>query len=396
MSAAPTVEDRPTRALRLVADQVGEATRASKCHGCGCFQQTVASLEASEIGSAKLGAELSAARATFIAKAYDCLGCPVCYPAIAANAFTEAFPSAGEVMDLCPTEVPDERNGWPALPGSYTVVRFNAPVAVCTLNSEELVHQVVADAPEALSIIGTLNTENLGIERVIKNVLGNPNIRLLVLCGEDTMQAVGHLPGQSFASLFENGLDDHGRIRGAKGKRPVLKNVSREQVEAFRRQVKPVVMIGESAPEVIKAEVRKRGAEAPGRFDAAPADVAVPVVRAVEAKRLIPDPNGYFVVYPEATRHLLLVEHYTNAGVLDAVIEGATPTGVYATIIEKKLVSRLDHAAYLGRELARADHSLQSGERYVQDRAPGESTVDETATACGCSTPCGGPMKEER
>ena len=67
--------------------------------------------------------------------------------------------------------------GWPPLPGSYTVIRFHAAVAVCTLNSEHLVAALANDPPEGLAIVGTLNTENLGIERVIKNVLSNPNIR---------------------------------------------------------------------------------------------------------------------------------------------------------------------------------------------------------------------------
>ncbi len=149
-------------------------------------------------------------------------------------------------------------------------------------------------------------------------------------------------------------------------------------------------MLGEEDADVIKAEVRKCGLEAPGLFEGGPTDVAVTVVRAAEPERLVPDPAGYFVVYPDAARRVLLVEHYTNAGVLDAMIEGATPTSVYATVIEKNLISRLDHAAYLGRELTRAHHSLESGERYVQDRAPGE-----LATSCGCSTPCGG-AKEKR
>ena len=389
MSAVP-VEDRPGRALRVIADQLGEATRAAKCHGCGCLHQTVSALEATEIGATKLSAELTAARSTFTTKKYDCLGCQVCYPAIAANAFTEAFPSAGEVMDLCPTEMPSERSGWPPLPGSFTVLRFNAPVAVCTLNTETLAADLAADAPEALSIVGTLNTENLGIERVIRNVLANPNIRVLVVCGEDTQHAIGHLPGQSLASLFESGIDQHRRIQGARGKRPVLKNVTPEQVDAFRRQVRPVIMLGETRPGVIKAKVRDCGAETPGPFNGAPAGLAVPVTRADEPRRLVPDPAGYVVVYPDRVRHLLLVEHYTNSGVLDGVVEGPTPSAVYATIIERGFISRLDHAAYLGRELGRADHSLKSGERYVQDRAPGELMPEpDMNTACGCSGPCG-------
>jgi Domain of unknown function (DUF4346) len=37
------------------------------------------------------------------------------------------------------------------------------------------------------------------------------------------------------------------------------------------------------------------------------------------------------------------------------------------TAISRKLVSRFDHAAYLGRELARSEHALTSGEHHVQD-----------------------------
>ena len=383
------LDDMTRRALRVVSDQIGEATRAAKCHSCGCLHQTVTALEATDAGAHALRADLSAARAVFLESKYACLGCPVCYPAIAANAFTEAFPSVGEVMDLCPTEAPEERVGWPALPGSYKVVRFNAAVAVCTLNSEDLVATLANDRPEGLAIVGTLNTENLGIERVIKNVLGNPNIRTLVLCGNDTVQAVGHLPGQSLVSLLEGGLDERGRIRGAKGKRPLMKNVTAAQVEAFRSQVRLVALIGENDPKVIAKVVVEAGHASPGPFAGAPEDVRTPTVRATEPARLVPDPAGYLVVYPEVARGILLVEHYTNAGVLDAVIEGHTPTALYSTIIERGLITRLDHAAYLGRELARADHTLRTGDPYVQDRAPGELATNEVAAGCGCSTACG-------
>jgi tetrahydromethanopterin S-methyltransferase subunit A len=49
-------------------------------------------------------------------------------------------------------------------------------------------------------------------------------------------------------------------------------------------------------------------------------------------------------------------------------------------------LSRLDHAAYLGRELARAEHSLSTGEPYVQDRAAGE--VEAATASCGCTGTC--------
>jgi tetrahydromethanopterin S-methyltransferase subunit A len=73
--------------------------------------------------------------------------------------------------------------------------------------------------------------------------------------------------------------------------------------------------------------------------------------------------------------------------VLDCVIEGATPSALYATAIERGLVTRLDHAAYLGRELARAEQSLRTGEPYVQDRAAGmeRGSVIPLPAACSCA-----------
>jgi tetrahydromethanopterin S-methyltransferase subunit A len=105
---------------------------------------------------------------------------------------------------------------------------------------------------------------------------------------------------------------------------------------------------------------------------------------AQEPKRLVTDPCGYVVVYPDRTRRCLVVEHYANSGVLTAIIEGFSATSVYSELIARQLVSRLDHAAYVGRELARAERSIETGEPYVQDRAPGEAEAE----GCGCKTSC--------
>jgi len=75
---------------------------------------------------------------------------------------------------------------------------------------------------------------------------------------------------------------------------------------------------------------------------------------------------------------------------LTTVIEGRTAAELYMTAINRKLVSRLDHAAYLGRELARAKGALTSGERYTQDAAP---EADE-ANNSGCSDATGSSNKK--
>jgi tetrahydromethanopterin S-methyltransferase subunit A len=376
---------RRSEVLAIVAEQLAEATAAKKCHACGCFQAAVAAFEKTDAGRGELALALARARAVLVPKKYDCLGCEVCFPAVAENAFAEAFPGEAPAP-LCPTDAPSERSGWPPLPGDYVVVRHGAPVAVCTLNSAALAKELGSRPAGGLAIAGTLHTENLGIERIVRNVLANPNVRFLLLCGEDTRQAIGHLPGQSLAALCENGIDDAGRIRGARGKRPVLKNVTREEVEAFRRQVELVPLVDELDPRRIAGEVESCAARTPGAFEGPPAATAVPVVLAHEPARLVLDPAGFLVVYPDRTRGLVL-EHYRNEGVLDLVIEGPTASAVGTTAIERGIVSRLDHALYLGRELARAEETLRTGAPYVQDRAPEPPSAEETHKSCGCSGP---------
>jgi tetrahydromethanopterin S-methyltransferase subunit A len=86
---------------------------------------------------------------------------------------------------------------------------------------------------------------------------------------------------------------------------------------------------------------------------------------------MVPDPAGFFVVYPGRLRGRLWVEHYDREGVLACVLEGETPAAIWSAATERRLLSRLDHAAYLGYELARAERCLRKGEPYVQGPAPG-------------------------
>lgn len=380
-------DDSRHRALEVIRDQLDEAARASKCHGCGCLQQTVSALSGTEAAPV-LEPTLQAARAVFVPKKYDCLGCSVCFPALAANAFAEAFPAASANLDLCPTEAPEARLGWPPLPGDYRALRYGAPVAVCTLNDASLASRIAGMRPEHLAIAGPMRTENLGIERLMTNVLANPHIRCLALCGDDTKQAIGHLPGQSLQSLLENGIDDARRIRGAKGKRPVLANVRLEAITAFREQVELVPAIGETDVTRVLELVQRAGRSARGPFAGAPRAIAVEHIGTSEPRRLVQDPAGYFVVYPDARRRMLSVEHFTNAGVLTCVLEGKTPAALYSGAVERGLLTRLDHAAYLGRELERAERSLATGETFVQDRAAGAAEDDRPAGECGCARVC--------
>ena len=57
---------------------------------------------------------------------------------------------------------------------------------------------------------------------------------------------------------------------------------------------------------------------------------------------------------------------------LDCVTEGRTPEALYSSAIKRNLVSTLEYAAYLGRQLALVARSTRTGEPYAQDRAPGK------------------------
>ena len=46
------------------------------------------------------------------------------------------------------------------------MLRYGAPVAVCTLGDSQLAAAVAARAGSEVAIAGTLTTENLGIERL--------------------------------------------------------------------------------------------------------------------------------------------------------------------------------------------------------------------------------------
>ena len=98
-------------------------------------------------------------------------------------------------------------DGWPVISGDYIVGDPESPVAVTTLASH-----IEAELSGA-AIAGPCKTENLGIEKVVANIISNPNIRFLILAGAEVQ---GHITGQSIQALYDNGADpDKKKIIGA-------------------------------------------------------------------------------------------------------------------------------------------------------------------------------------
>ncbi len=141
--------------------------------------------------------------------------------------------------------------------GKYRTGDPESPIAVVTLNTD-------FDFPEdKVAIWGKMKTENLGIEKVIANVISNPYIRFLIICGEEIR---GHRSGHTLKAIIENGIDEKGRIIDAPGAVPYIENVERDAVERFREQVSVIDKIDVTDREPIIDVIDSKLEDNPGRF----------------------------------------------------------------------------------------------------------------------------------
>jgi dihydropteroate synthase-like protein len=82
------------------------------------------------------------------------------------------------------------------------------------------------------------------------------------------------------------------------------------------------------------------------------------------------DSAGSFKIYLDRAEGVIAAAHYPPLDFAkpDSVVKGKTAESVYAKILALELISKLDHAAYIGAELAKAEVSLRTGKEYVQDK----------------------------
>ncbi len=80
------------------------------------------------------------------------------------------------------------------------------------------------------------------------------------------------------------------------------------------------------------------------------------------------DKKGYFLIRLNKERKVLELAHCKQLGVIDCIFEGKKPQDVYYEVHKAELISRVDHAAYVGKELHKAYICLKKGLEYVQDK----------------------------
>ena len=152
-------------------------------------------------------------------------------------------------------------SGWPLVKGDFHSGDANSPVAVVTMGSH-LDEQGICDAGAALC--GSCKTENLGLEKVIANVIANPNIRFMLFCGTEVK---GHLSGQTFGALHKGGIKD-GRVVGAEGAIPFIENLNDAAIKRFQEQTEIVNIMETEDIGTIKAKINELKARDPGAFAA--------------------------------------------------------------------------------------------------------------------------------
>ena len=152
-------------------------------------------------------------------------------------------------------------SGWPLVKGDFHSGDANSPVAVVTMGSH-LDEKAVCDAGAALC--GSCKTENLGLEKVIANVIANPNIRFILLCGTEVK---GHLSGQTLSALHKSGVKE-GRVVGAEGAIPFIENLNDAAIKRFQEQVEIVNIMESEDMGAIKAKINELKGKDPGAFGA--------------------------------------------------------------------------------------------------------------------------------
>jgi len=164
----------------------------------------------------------------------------------------------------------DTHPDYPPEEGCYIRGNDRSPVAVLIILKwdqdkvpPEIEALVRAGAESGAALSGTLQTENIGLEKVICNIVSNPNIRYLVMGGPESP---GHLIGDVIRALFENGVDEKQRIVGTESPHPFLFNISREMIERFRSQLTLIDLQFKQDPNLVRNAVWSCYQEEPVEF----------------------------------------------------------------------------------------------------------------------------------
>jgi tetrahydromethanopterin S-methyltransferase subunit A len=164
----------------------------------------------------------------------------------------------------------DPHPDYPPEDGRYLRGNDFSPVAVAIiLNCDaekippELENLVRSGIETGAALSGTVQTENIGFEKMVCNIVSNSNIRYLIVGGPESL---GHSTGEALKALIHNGVDEKKRILGTDAPHPFLFNVSMEMIERFRKQLSLIDLQFQGDPDLIRKAVWSCYQESPVAF----------------------------------------------------------------------------------------------------------------------------------
>ncbi|MFA4964967.1 MAG: tetrahydromethanopterin S-methyltransferase subunit A [Thermoleophilia bacterium] len=159
---------------------------------------------------------------------------------------------------------------YPPEEGRYLRGNDLSPVAVAIiLNQDEdkippdIQALVRTGVESGAALSGTVQTPNIGFEKMFCNLVANPNIRYLILGGPESE---GHLTGDALKAFFRGGVDGRKRIVGTEASHAVLHNLPAAAIERVRQQVTLIDLQFEGDPAVVRQAVWACYQESPVEF----------------------------------------------------------------------------------------------------------------------------------
>ena len=263
---------------------------------------------------------------------------------------------------------PAAADQWPFIRGDYVVADATAPVVVTTAGDARLARELAALKPPGLCMSSPLRGSVDDLVKFVDTIAANLSIQYLICAGDEQDR-------QPFGAALLQLCGDAEPTADAAGAltKAAIAKVESAHLTACRKRVKPVNMLGCIDSAKLAAAVAELASEAknPNTVFLAPGGDTPGVERLIVPRNISldarPDKTGDFNIRLEGSS--IIVEHINQKDHLLRVIEGKTARDICLTLIRNGWVSRLDHAAYLGRELARAEAALIAGRPFTQDSA---------------------------
>ncbi len=149
---------------------------------------------------------------------------------------------------------------WTVESGSYFLGNKFHPCAVLVPLDDDIGKEIIKHAVDVgVAIAGFCKTANIGIEKVICNILANPNIRYIIVAGNENP---GHKSGKAIINLWKYGIDPRTRRIMCGSDKPCMDiptgyvpNLPLDAIERFRKQIIYVIDLLIDGKEVTKENV---------------------------------------------------------------------------------------------------------------------------------------------